>query len=548
MSGNINDARVWNKALTSSEITAAMNTELNGNENGLVAYYKLDETSGTAIADSSSNGNNGTLYGGTLTPTTQVMDDSNLAYALGSDYNGSLFDINSTTGLLTFTSNPDYETTQHYEVNASVTDGFYTVYKLFDINLSNVNEATLFTSLDGNATATFSVSENTTSLLTLTASDTEGDDLNFSISGGADATSFDINATSGELTFKVPADYESGTINYEVVVMVSDGNGGSATQSITVNIIDVDESQNGVCGTSDGGSFTTAPSSNLCSVGTATAVSTEVSTYTWSCEGTTVGVHTGVADHCSAIRTVASSSSSSVASSGSSSSATSSVSSSSSVAISSAASSSSELSSSSSSTSSVASSSSSETTLSLSNGSGDTTEIIYTHEATIGGGSSSTSVVSSLTITPTGQPAGAPQSILSEAIEIDATSSVAGFTQKIVFSLAGTTEKVFVGFWKYGPTVANTSDHWYDFGTLSANTADTNKEGTGYEISNGGKTLTIYLVDNKDGDDDSTAGVIHDPGFPIIRAASAVAAPLFGPLGTLLIMLLMGLLGYRKLQ
>ena len=37
--------------------------ELNGNENGLIAYYKMTEGSGTTVTDNSSNSNNGTISG-----------------------------------------------------------------------------------------------------------------------------------------------------------------------------------------------------------------------------------------------------------------------------------------------------------------------------------------------------------------------------------------------------------------------------------------------------------------------------------------------------
>ena len=40
-----------------------MNQSLNGDEPGLVGYWKIDEGSGTTTADETSNGNNGTISG-----------------------------------------------------------------------------------------------------------------------------------------------------------------------------------------------------------------------------------------------------------------------------------------------------------------------------------------------------------------------------------------------------------------------------------------------------------------------------------------------------
>ncbi|MDD3292613.1 MAG: DUF2341 domain-containing protein [Candidatus Pacebacteria bacterium] len=57
---------------------------------------------------------------------------------------------------------------------------------------------------------------------------------------------------------------------------------------------------NGVCGSSNGGTFSTAPSTNLCSTGTASSVTTGSTTYTWTCAGSGGGTTAS----CSANRAV----------------------------------------------------------------------------------------------------------------------------------------------------------------------------------------------------------------------------------------------------
>ncbi|TNJ46008.1 FIVAR domain-containing protein [Tamlana fucoidanivorans] len=61
--GDITDVRVWNKARSESEIASSKDARLNGNEAGLIGYFKLDEGTGTSVIDSSTNGNTGTLGG-----------------------------------------------------------------------------------------------------------------------------------------------------------------------------------------------------------------------------------------------------------------------------------------------------------------------------------------------------------------------------------------------------------------------------------------------------------------------------------------------------
>jgi len=59
--GKMDEVRIWNVARTQAEIQANMNKELSGSETGLVAYYKMNDGSGTALTDSSSNSYTGTL-------------------------------------------------------------------------------------------------------------------------------------------------------------------------------------------------------------------------------------------------------------------------------------------------------------------------------------------------------------------------------------------------------------------------------------------------------------------------------------------------------
>ena len=73
--GSIDDVRIWNVARTGAQISANKNCELQGNESGLVAYYKfnqgLDAANNTAITTATATtGSGGTLSGFTLTGAT----------------------------------------------------------------------------------------------------------------------------------------------------------------------------------------------------------------------------------------------------------------------------------------------------------------------------------------------------------------------------------------------------------------------------------------------------------------------------------------------
>ena len=62
--GQIDDVRVWNVERTAAEILADLSAQLTGSETGLVGYWTFDETSGNAIVDGSTQGNNGVLGDG----------------------------------------------------------------------------------------------------------------------------------------------------------------------------------------------------------------------------------------------------------------------------------------------------------------------------------------------------------------------------------------------------------------------------------------------------------------------------------------------------
>ena len=95
------------------------------------------------------------------------------------------------------------------------------------------------------ASATRSLAENTPAGQNIgspvRATDGDGGTLSYSLEG-TDAASFNLVTTSGQLRTKagVIYDYESKN-RYEVTVRVSDGQGGSATIGVTINLTDVSE-------------------------------------------------------------------------------------------------------------------------------------------------------------------------------------------------------------------------------------------------------------------------------------------------------------------
>ena len=85
---------------------------------------------------------------------------------------------------------------------------------------------------------------------------TANESVTWSLNGGADASKFKINST-GALTFKSAPDFETRadadfSNNYEVKVRATDSASNTSDQTLTVNILDVDDTAPRITGPSGG--------------------------------------------------------------------------------------------------------------------------------------------------------------------------------------------------------------------------------------------------------------------------------------------------------
>ena len=177
----------------------------------------------TSSASLSANENQTTI--GTVVATD--ADGNVLSYSI-SGTDASSMSINSSSGALAFNSAPDYETKSSYSVTATASDGTNSTTQSIAISVTDVNEASSFTS-----SATFSANEKQTSIGTVTATDVENDTLTYSITG-TDASLITIDSSTGVLTFNTGPDYETQS-SYSVTAAVSDGS-LSTTQAIVISI------------------------------------------------------------------------------------------------------------------------------------------------------------------------------------------------------------------------------------------------------------------------------------------------------------------------
>ena len=110
------------------------------------------------------------------------------------------------------------------------------------INVTDVDENRAPAFAEGTST-TRAVAENTAADTNIgdpvTATDPDDDTLTYTL-GGADAASFRIDNTNGQLRTDAALDYETKP-SYSVTVSVSDGNGSSQNITVTINVTDVND-------------------------------------------------------------------------------------------------------------------------------------------------------------------------------------------------------------------------------------------------------------------------------------------------------------------
>ena len=175
-------------------------------------------------------------------------DGDVLTYSL-SGTDAALFSV-SATGGITFNTAPDFETPTDagannvYDVTVNVDDGNNgSTSQNIAVTVTDVNENNSNPVITSAATA--SVAENQTSAISVVATDADGDTLTYTLAG-TDSALFSIGATGviafiAAPNFEAPADAGANNV-YDVTVNVADGNGGTATQAITISVTDLNDS------------------------------------------------------------------------------------------------------------------------------------------------------------------------------------------------------------------------------------------------------------------------------------------------------------------
>ena len=250
ISANITTPLTNGDTITVTHAPSAASTMSVQEVSGLLSSGALDQTASSSGASlSASSGSTTTtsqanelVFGAILVkgPVTETFTEESTYTLIGRDgTEGAAASSNRTI-------NPVYKivsSTDTYSADGTLGTTSTWIAAVATYKLAPANAAPVITSDGGGDTAITTVEENSTAVTTVTATDADGDTPTYSISGGADATLFSIDANTGVLTFnsapnfEAPADADSNNV-YQVTVQASDGNGGIDTQAISVTVTD----------------------------------------------------------------------------------------------------------------------------------------------------------------------------------------------------------------------------------------------------------------------------------------------------------------------
>ncbi len=157
------------------------------------------------------------------------VDGDDLTYTVSTSPTNGTVDLDPDTGEFTYTPNADYNGSDSFVVTVSDGNGGTTTSTV-TIGINPVNDAPVAENLNLTTAVDTPVDGQ------IVASDVDGDDLTYTVSTSPTNGTVDLDPDTGEFTYTPNAGY-NGSDSF--VVTVSDGNGGTATSTVTIGMQDV---------------------------------------------------------------------------------------------------------------------------------------------------------------------------------------------------------------------------------------------------------------------------------------------------------------------
>ena len=240
MPGDANEDNDYNITVTASDGENMTNHDV------VITVTDEDEIGNAPVFTSPATASVAENQTAAYTAVATDADEDPLTYSL-SGADASLFTIDENTGMVSFIVAPDFENpgdaggNNVYDITVTASDGINDTPQAVTITVTNVNDNTpVFTSPNS-----ASVAENQTAAYTAVATDADGDDLSYSLSG-TDAALFTIDPTTGEVSFIEAPDFENpgdvgGDNVYDITVTASDDD-SSTNHDVTITVTNENDS------------------------------------------------------------------------------------------------------------------------------------------------------------------------------------------------------------------------------------------------------------------------------------------------------------------
>lgn len=249
-SGTKNDAVCWMSGLANQGAAidcnpnpiAGQGVELSGilhsspEISAVVTTMNENINAGTTVVD----------FTNTVTGNDLNSDGSAVLYAITEGNTAGIFAINLSSGIVSIAAGKtlDYEAATSHVLTVSAANDTLSNTATVTVNVNNINEYTPV--IDGGGTASISLSENSTMVTTVTASDADGGDkITYSLAG-VDQARFTINEKTGALAFIAAPDYEASNDTgfdhvYDLRVRATDAGGLFSEQSLAVTVANLND-------------------------------------------------------------------------------------------------------------------------------------------------------------------------------------------------------------------------------------------------------------------------------------------------------------------
>ena len=159
-------------------------------------------------------------------------DGDTLAYTVAQGPSQGTLSLNAETGAYTYTPGANYNGTDSFAVRVADGNGGFATQTI-NVGVAAINDAPV-----ADATASISTNEDAAISGQVVASDVDGDTLAYTVAQGPSQGTLSLNAVTGAYTYTPGANY-NGLDSFQVTV--SDGNGETITQAVTVSVGDVND-------------------------------------------------------------------------------------------------------------------------------------------------------------------------------------------------------------------------------------------------------------------------------------------------------------------